>query len=135
MCVRCFADFEGLSIESLGGVTEEDLEQLPFGAVRIDEKGAILSFNQAEEARFRFKRAAVIGRSFFEDVAPCTSVRAFRGRFDELVEAGRSGQADLEFVFERPNESQLVRVLLSWDAVAREGLLLISSGLSGSADE
>ncbi|HEV2844727.1 MAG TPA: hypothetical protein VG477_07765 [Thermoanaerobaculia bacterium] len=35
-------------IERIQGYGEAELDQLPFGAIRLDREGTILSFNQAE---------------------------------------------------------------------------------------
>jgi photoactive yellow protein len=72
-------------IEQLG---EPELDQLPFGAIRLDKDGKILSFNQAEVTLSGRKKENVVGKSFFADIAPCTDVQAFAGKFREGVRKG-----------------------------------------------
>ena len=60
-----------------------DLDSLPFGMIQLDREGRILKFNQAEARMARINRDRQLGRSFFDEVAPCTKVREFYGRFQE----------------------------------------------------
>jgi photoactive yellow protein len=62
-------------------LTEQDLDTLPFGLIQLDRTGRILKFNQAEAKMARLNRERQIGRNFFDDVAPCTKVKDFYGRF------------------------------------------------------
>ena len=76
-------------IERIQNYGEAELDQLPFGAIRLDREGKILSFNQAEVDLSGRKKENVIGKSFFTDVAPCTNVQEFAGKFREGVQAGK----------------------------------------------
>jgi photoactive yellow protein len=62
-----------------------ELEQLPFGAIRLDRNGTVLSYNAAEAKLTGRDPNRVIGRNFFTQVAPCTNVQGFAGRFREGV--------------------------------------------------
>ena len=77
---------------------EEGLDQQPFGIIRLDREGNILSYNLYEEKQARRKREDVVGRNFFTEVAPCTKVKSFYGRFREGV-ASRELEATFGFVF------------------------------------
>ena len=72
-------------IESVEKMQEQDLDTLPFGAIRLDKDGKVLSYNDAEAKLTGRDPKRVIGRNFFTDVAPCTNVQAFAGRFREGV--------------------------------------------------
>ncbi len=58
----------------------ERLDELPFGAIVIDENGTIREYNEYETRLSHLERNAVVGKNFFRDVAPCTAVQAFEGR-------------------------------------------------------
>ncbi len=75
-------------IERIQNFTEQQLDTLPFGAIRLDREGTVLSFNQAEADLSGRKKENVIGKSFFREVAPCTNVQDFAGRFREGVAQG-----------------------------------------------
>src|SRR4051794_36005701 len=72
-------------IESVEKMQENDLDTLPFGAIRLDTNGKVLSYNAAEAKLTGRDPKRVIGRNFFTQVAPCTNVQAFAGRFREGV--------------------------------------------------
>ena len=76
-------------IERIQSFNEQELDQLPFGSIRLDREGKILSFNQAEVSHSGRKKENVIGKNFFTDVAPCTNVQEFAGKFREGVQAGK----------------------------------------------
>lgn len=64
----------------------EQLDAMPFGAIVVDLAGDILAYNQYEARLARQDREAVIGKNFFRDIAPCTSVRAFEGRLQAFAQ-------------------------------------------------
>jgi len=70
-------------LESISRMSEEQLDELPFGAIRLDKDGKILSYNMSESKLTGRTKERVIGRNFFTEVAPCTNVVAFAGRFRE----------------------------------------------------
>ena len=67
-------------------LSEDDLNQLPFGLIQLDRGGKVLRFNQAESRLARYDRKAAIGANFFDDVAPCAKVKEFHGKFIQAVE-------------------------------------------------
>lgn len=85
-------------------MTRAQLDALPYGAIRLSARGTIISYNATEGRLAGRTPARVLGTNFFRDVAPCTDVREFRGRFEELVAAGRSvfHEFDFEFSFLPP---------------------------------
>jgi photoactive yellow protein len=62
-------------------LTARDMDTLPFGLIQLDRTGRILKFNQTEANLARINRDRQIGKNFFNDVAPCTKVKEFYGRF------------------------------------------------------
>jgi photoactive yellow protein len=62
-------------------LSPRDLDKLPFGAIQLDAEGKILSFNAHEAQLTGRDPERVIGRNFFTEVAPCTNVQQFHGRF------------------------------------------------------
>ena len=72
-------------LESITRMSEEQLDQLPFGAIRLAKDGTILAFNMTEAAITGRQKEKVIGKNFFNEVAPCTNVQMFAGRFREGV--------------------------------------------------
>lgn len=73
---------------SIDELTSAELDALPFGAIQLDRAGTILQFNEYEANLSNRRAPETIGRNFFTDVAPCTNVKEFHGRFAEGVERG-----------------------------------------------
>lgn len=70
-------------IEMADKMSEQELDKLPFGAIRLDKEGKILAYNATEAQLTGRDPQRVIGKNFFTQVAPCTNVQAFAGRFRE----------------------------------------------------
>ena len=83
-------------IETLGAA---ELDALPFGIIQLDEQGVILRYNTYEADLARLRPEDVIGRHFFREVAPCTDVQEFHGRFLQGVAAR---QLDVTFRYHFP---------------------------------
>ena len=77
----------------------DELDRLPFGAIQLDRHGKIMQYNATESKISGRDSSAVIGRNFFNDIAPCTQSKAFKGRFDEGVKAGNLNTM-FEYVFD-----------------------------------
>lgn len=81
--------FGAADIENrLAVLSAADLDRIAFGIIQVDSNGSVLVFNTAESSITGHESTAVIGRNFFTEVAPCTDVAGFRGRFDAGVRAG-----------------------------------------------
>lgn len=72
-------------LAQLARLSGAELDRLPFGAIRLDRDGNIVHFNAAEARITGYKPEKLIGKNFFTEVAPCTNVREFAGRFREGV--------------------------------------------------
>lgn len=82
-------------LERADVLSATELDTLPFGMIQLDRDGKILKFNQAESELGGVAKSDAIGKSFFDDVAPCTKVQEFHGRFVEGV-----AQKNLHTVFD-----------------------------------
>ena len=98
-------------IERIQDYSEQQLDSLPFGAIRLDREGKILSFNQAEVDLSGRKKENVVGRNFFREVAPCTNVQDFAGRFREGVARGEI-HTTFPYVFDYQMDPRKVWVTL-----------------------
>lgn len=94
-------------------VSEEELDQLPYGLVILDVDGDVLFYNETEARYAGFRRETVVGRNFFRDIAPCTRVKEFQGVFQDFV-TGRMGRVHFfDFVFHFAHGSQSVLIGLA----------------------
>jgi photoactive yellow protein len=76
--------FEQVKTQELRGMSRDEFDHLPFGAILLDRDGNIHAYNQWESRMSRRSPEQVVGRNFFTDVAPCTNVEAFRGQLDSM---------------------------------------------------
>lgn len=81
---------EETGVEQLGpsGVLSH-FDDLPFGGIQLDSEGRITAYNSAESKLTGRSPSSVIGKNFFTEVAPCTNVKEFEGRFRQGVKAGK----------------------------------------------
>jgi photoactive yellow protein len=85
--------------QDLFELSREALDSLPYGVITLDRRGTILRYNQTEAAFARRSQERTIGLNFFADVAPCTNVQAFKGRFDAFAAQPDSGVDRFDFAF------------------------------------
>jgi photoactive yellow protein len=71
--------------ETIDGLTSEQLDALPCGIIQLDCQGYILQYNDYESNLAHRQKENVLGKNFFKEVAPCTDVQEFYGRFCEGV--------------------------------------------------
>jgi photoactive yellow protein len=108
-------------IESL---SPPELDALPFGIIQLDANGVILHYNTYESQLAQLRPEDVIGRDFFREVAPCTDVQAFRGRF---VQGVARQQLDERFRYHFPfaKGPRDVLITLFYSAATRSVFVLV----------
>jgi photoactive yellow protein len=75
-------------LSSLNTMSAVQADLLPYGAVKIDDRGAISIYNRYESELGGIAPSSAIGKNFFTDIAPCTNNKVFRGCFAKGVEQG-----------------------------------------------
>lgn len=78
-------------------MTQQELDALPFGVLKLDGDGRIVGYNQIEAEIAEVDLARQINHNFFTEIAPCMDNPFFRGRFEEGI---RTGGLALDFEFE-----------------------------------
>lgn len=69
-------------------------EYLPFGAVMLDRNGKIVKYNRAEGLIANRTPDEMLGKDFFNEVAPCAKGKRFHGEF---LTFHRTGQVNVMF--------------------------------------
>ncbi|MHC4940115.1 MAG: PAS domain-containing protein [Planctomycetota bacterium] len=111
-------------IERMTSMSRDELDRLPIGAIRLDKDGTILEYNAAEARLAGREPAEVIGRNFFTEVAPCTNVQEFAGRFRADVGSDRPAVA-FPYVFRFPEKDVTVLVLMHFDKQSESGWIFV----------
>lgn len=88
-----------------------EIDRLAFGAIQLDRTGRVLQYNVAEGEITGRDPAAVLGKNFFVDVAPCTNRPAFKGEFDKGVAAGNLNKM-FEYTFDYQMKPTKVKVYM-----------------------
>jgi photoactive yellow protein len=70
---------------TVDSMTEKELDRLPHGAIQLSTDGIVLRYNAFESKLANMAKESVIGKNFFKEVAPCTDVQEFYGRFRDGV--------------------------------------------------
>lgn len=114
ICTRCVAELGAYPIERLVDFDRERYDALPFGVIQVDRDGRVLTYNRWEQELAGRTAAQVLGRNFFREVAPCTGVADFEGRFRQLVAHAAPARDSFDFLFRFPGGDVLVSVALAW---------------------
>ena len=105
---------------------DEAIDALPFGLIAVSADGTIEQYNAYESKLARLPKERVIGRHFFRDVAPCTAVRDFQGRFERFVNEPGDGAESFDFVFQFPFGRQRVNITFLRSAKSRGVKILVN---------
>jgi len=111
-------------IRELAKKNQDELDKLEYGVVQVDDTGIIKTFNRYEAELGQVQQAAVIGKNFFTQVAPCTNNRLFVGKFKEGVAANLL-DTTIPFVFTYKIRPTSVEVQMFRDSVAHTNWVLV----------
>jgi photoactive yellow protein len=68
-------------------LSHDQIDSLPFGAIRLDKNGFVTFFSLAERRLSGYQKEAM-KHPFFTEIAPCMNNPAFKGRIDRALAAG-----------------------------------------------
>lgn len=93
-------NFDDSNVASeLDKLSRQELDQLPFGVIKVDGEGLVKEYNKAEGEIVNRNPGDTYGRNFFFEVAPCTSMEDFYGRFRDGVQNGRLN-TEFDYIFD-----------------------------------
>lgn len=107
-------------------MSKQELDSYPDGVITLDRNGNIKRYNKAEANLSRREAESTIGLSFFRDVAPCTAVRSFKGRFDEFAKHQGAAIEQFEFDFKFAWGAQRVGITMVRKAGVDDINILVS---------
>jgi len=81
--------FGSQDIDNILSREPQRAEYLPFGAVLLDRNGKIAKYNKAESVIASRNPEDVVGKSFFDEVAPCAKGKRFHGEFLKFHQTGQ----------------------------------------------
>jgi photoactive yellow protein len=125
ICLTCLGDKFNYPIENVALLNRGVADLLPYGFIRLDEQGIVLEYNTAESSLSGLPRGGVVGRNFFRSVAPCTCVKEFEGKVQEMIASGKAGRDQIQFLFKFPGRVTMVNLAMTYDPIRHEVILLI----------
>lgn len=114
-------------IDNLSHLSAAEIDSLPFGYIALAPDGTVRKYNRYEADLARKDPQEVLGKNFFREVAPCTQVREFEGRFREFA-AGDHPEPTLSFDFEFAfrHGAQKVRIGFVRSPLAQEVIVTVN---------
>ncbi|MGD0475415.1 MAG: PAS domain-containing protein [Candidatus Velthaea sp.] len=103
--------FQAYDLDKVQLLRNADLDSAPLGVIVVDRNGKILEYNAYERSLAHMGDRDVTGRNFFTDVAPCTAIRDFQGRFGEFLNSEETSIEPFEFIFAFPHGPERVSVV------------------------
>ena len=107
-------------------LSPEEIDELPFGLIAVDHAGNIEQFNNYESRLSRLPKERVIGLNFFRDVAPCTAVQAFQGRFQRFIQEEGDGAESFDFMFPFSFGRQYVNITFLRSGQSKQVKILVN---------
>lgn len=113
--------------DDLSHLRSSEIDALPFGYIALAPDGTVRQYNRYEADLARKDPKEVLGKNFFQEVAPCTRVQEFEGRFREFAE-GTLGRSTLSFDFEFAfrHGTQKVRIGFVRSPLQREVIVTVN---------
>jgi photoactive yellow protein len=106
-------------------VPADVLDRLPFGVIRLTGDGIVEAYNDTEARLARRTAASVIGKHFFNEVAPCTKVQAVAGRLAQMRARAVAATERFAFVFRLPWTSSVVHLALTYDPMTDRAVAIV----------
>lgn len=101
-------------LETVDQLSTAELDGLPYGIIQLDTAGRILKYNATESALASLPQAEAIGKQFFTEVAPCTRVQEFYGRFTNgVIQESLDVSFPFHFAFKQHPRDVLVHLWFS----------------------
>jgi len=85
--------------DRIAELDDDELAKFPLGVARLDLDGTVLLFNRAEEVFANRRSHDTVGLNYFQDVAPCSAVRQFQGRFVAFAQSPSLGSESFAFSY------------------------------------
>jgi photoactive yellow protein len=94
----------------IGTLSPEELDELDFGVIGIDDEGVVRLYNTTESRLAGLSRDRVVGNPLFTVVAPCMNNYLVAQRFEDAKASGEALDATIDYVFTlkmRPSKVKL----------------------------
>lgn len=76
-------EFENVQITELVDLAENQLDEVPFGVIGIGPDALVTVYNATESKNAGLRAQRVLGKHFFEEIAPCMNNFMVAQRFED----------------------------------------------------
>lgn len=111
-------------LRDLPHMSKTEVDALPFGCIRVDDRGTILMYNKHQSELANVEPSDAIGKNFFRELAPCTNNRLVFGRFKDGVASGTLN-AEVTYAFTYKMRPTLVDIHLYRDPGTKTNWVLV----------
>jgi photoactive yellow protein len=115
-------------------ISQKELDSLAYGVIQLDAEGVVLRYNAFEAGLSGLTQQKVVGKNFLTQVAPCTDLKTFHGRFREGVAGGKL-QCTFRFHFAFKQDPRDVTVTLFYNPVDQTIWVLIQPSESNESNK
>ena len=112
------------TLQTISSMGEKELDALPYGVIQLDAQGTVLRYNAFEAKLSGLTQQNVVGKNFFKQVAPCTDIKDFYGRFLEGMTA-RKLQCTFRFHFAFERNPRDVTITLFYNDHSKTTWVLV----------
>lgn len=134
LCLACASGMGAYPTEDLLALDASAYDALPLGIITLDAAGRVIAFNTQESRLSGLDPGEVLGRDFFQEIAPCTKVREFQGVYERLVASSGGTAPPFSFVFRFRGGDREVRINLRYDAARAQGQILVRTRSDAEAE-
>jgi photoactive yellow protein len=115
-------DADGIG-ERLRHADEDELNEAPFGIIRLADDGTVEFYNRYESELSGVDPSDALGKNFFTQLAPCSNNQLFQGHFQDGVESGELDER-FTYTFTYKMRPTLVDVRLYRDEAGQNWILI-----------
>lgn len=113
LCLGCYARrFTDVTQERLDDLIEPSLELLPRGSLVLDGDLRVIGYNSNESRLSGLTAPSVLGKRFFDEVAPCLAAREVGDWCAENVHATDMRRREVEWVLQLRSGTRSVTICL-----------------------
>jgi photoactive yellow protein len=125
ICLPCMGFVMAVPIEDLSHIPPECFDTLPYGVVLINAEGNVTGYNEKEAALSGLDPKKVLGRNFFNDIAPCARVKQFAGELERMRYEGANAKTEIRFLFKFARGTVMVQIVMVYLAISDSAVVMV----------
>jgi photoactive yellow protein len=125
ICLPCMGFVMAVPIEDLSHIPPECFNLLPYGVVLINADGHVTGYNEKEAAISGLDPKRVLGKNFFNDIAPCTRVKQFAGELERMRYERVNAKTEIRFLFKFDRGTVMVQIVMVYLAISDSAVVMV----------